>query len=74
MFKAGKLLTVVQTEDFEQAFFGIWLSPHGKDKEMRCELLALPCPEKSILNPANAISTGLGGAKEKLGKLKNLIS
>lgn len=74
MIKSGQVLTVVPSEEFEKAFFGIWLSPHGKDVEMRCELLALPCPEKSLLNPTNAISSGLGEAKEKLGKLKGLLS
>lgn len=73
MIKAGRVLTVVQTREFAEAFFGIWLSPHGKDLDMRCELLALPCPE-SNLNPVNAISSGLEGTKEKLNKLKGLFS
>lgn len=74
MIKSHEIMTLIQGRDFEQAFFGIWLSPHGNDLQMRCELLALPCPEKSILNPVNALSSGLGEAKEKFGKLKNLIS
>ncbi len=74
MMKDGKVLTIVPTVDFEKAFFGIWLSPHGKDLKMRCELLALPCPEKSSLNPVSLISSNLSGAKDKLSKLKNLVS
>ena len=74
MIKSRKIMTLIQGRNFEQAFFGIWLSPHGNDHQMRCELLALPCPEKSLLNPVNAISSGLGEAKDKLGKLKGLIT
>lgn len=74
MIKAGKVLTVIQGREFQQAFFGIWLSPHGKDLDMRCELLAIPCPEKPSLNPVNLVSSGIGGAKEKLGKLKSFVS
>ncbi len=74
MIKAHKIMTVIEGRDFEEAFFGIWLSPHGNDLQMRCDLMALPCPEKSLLNPVNAISSGLDGAKDKLGKLKGLIS
>jgi len=73
MIKAGRVLTVVPTREFADAFFGIWLSPHGKDLDMRCELLALPCP-KSNLNPINALSSGVDGTKEKLNKLKGLFS
>ncbi len=73
MIKAGRVLTVVPTREFADAFFGIWLSPHGKDLDMRCELLALPCP-KSTLNPINALSSGVDGTKEKLNKLKGLFS
>ena len=73
MMKEGKILTVIPSYDFARAFFGIWVSPHGTDLQMRCELLNLPCPEKSKLNPVNLISSNLGGAKEKLGKLKRLI-
>ncbi|HCM42946.1 MAG TPA: chalcone isomerase family protein [Candidatus Omnitrophota bacterium] len=65
MIKAGRVLTMIPTREFAEAFFGIWLSPHGKDLDMRCELLALPCP-KANLNPVNAISSGLDGTKEKL--------
>ncbi len=74
MIKSRKIMTRIHGRHFEQAFFGIWLSPHGNDQQMRCELLALPCPEKSLLNPVNAISSSLGEAKNKLGKLKGLIS
>lgn len=70
MIKAGRIMTVVPTIDFQKAFFGIWLSPHGKDVEMRCELLALPCPKTGI----GSISSNLTGAtKEKLSKLKKFI-
>ncbi len=74
MIKSHRVMTLIPGLDFEEAFYGIWLSPHGNDLQMRCELMALPCPEKSLLNPVNAISSGLGGAKDKLGKLKNFIS
>lgn len=74
MIKAHQIMTVIPGRYFEEAFYGIWLSPHGNDQQMYCELLALPCPEKSLLNPVNAISSGLGGAKDKIGKLKNLLS
>lgn len=73
MIKAGRALTVVPTREFADAFFGIWLSPHGKDLDMRCEILALPCA-KPNLNPASVISSGLDGTKEKLNKLKGLFS
>ncbi len=73
MIKAHNIMIRISGRDFEQAFFGIWLSPHGNDLQMRCELMALPCPEKSLLNPVKAVSSGLGEAKQTLGKLKKLI-
>ena len=73
MIKAGRVMTMIPTAEFAHAFFGIWLSPHGKDHDMRCEILSLPCP-KSNLNPVNLISNNLGNAKDKLGKLKNLVT
>ena len=41
LIKDGVERVVIPGDDFAFAFFGIWTSPHGEDKKMRTELLAL---------------------------------